>query len=188
MVSKYNEAAQSSGLTTQQAHAVVGNLFEENVASHLNSPEFQNFDIAVIGLGFHHFEDPALALKRLTERLKPETGTLLIIDFLPFRNEREMEAEHRARNPDSASDMPDMSATIKHDGFTYENMKKPFDDAGLEEFGWSVLPEPAVMEIRGVTRERTIFIARGRKPPTAFGKFRNWVGGMQDAIGGQMKY
>jgi len=48
----------------------------------LASPEFYNFDIAAVGLGFHHFDKPALAARRLAERLKTG-GVLLILDFLP---------------------------------------------------------------------------------------------------------
>jgi hypothetical protein len=77
MVQHYNEAARSSGLTPEQAHAVVGDLIgSEDPATELSGPEFYNFDVAAIGLGFHHFEDPPLAVKRLGERLKAETGVL----------------------------------------------------------------------------------------------------------------
>ena len=48
----------------------------------LASPEFFDFDIAAVGLGFHHFDDPKLAARRLAERLKPG-GVLMILDFLP---------------------------------------------------------------------------------------------------------
>lgn len=178
MVEVYNKAAQSSGLKPEQANAAVGDLIAEKVSDHLTGPEYENFDIAVIGLGFHHFEDPALSVKRLTERLKVETGVLLIVDFLPF------EAKSGAQHPEI--DMPDMQSTIKHNGFEREDMKKLYDDAGLEDFGWSVLEEPAVMEMKERTVHRTIFIARGRRPPTAWGKFRNWLGGLQESMGGQL--
>ena len=69
MVTHYNEAARSSGLTTEQAHAVVGDLIcPEEPAAELSGPEFYNFDVAAIGLGFHHFEDPPLAVKSNTRR------------------------------------------------------------------------------------------------------------------------
>jgi len=45
-------------------------------------PEFFNFDVVAVGLGFHHFDDPALAARRLAERLK-HGGVLTILDFLP---------------------------------------------------------------------------------------------------------
>lgn len=64
--------------------AYQGNLCvpeDPNPAS-LTSPEFYDFDIAAVGLGFHHFDDPKLAARRLAERLKVG-GVLMILDFLP---------------------------------------------------------------------------------------------------------
>ncbi|KAK5115436.1 hypothetical protein LTR85_009896 [Meristemomyces frigidus] len=168
MVEEYNKAALSSGLQHDQANAVVGDLFAEKIPEHLTGPRFQNFDIAVIGLGFHHFEDPALAVNRLVERLKPN-GVIVIVDFLPFDQERKREAELRAQNP--RADFPEMSHTIKHNGFERDGMEKLFTDAGLEDFGWNVLDEQAVMELPKGTVHRTIFVAKG-KPTDALGTFK----------------
>lgn len=44
--------------------------------------EFWGFDVAAVGLGFHHFDDPGLAAARLAARLRPG-GVLVILDFLP---------------------------------------------------------------------------------------------------------
>lgn len=65
-------------------YAYQGNLLDPNDPDprEFASFDFQLFDIAVVGLGFHHFDDPALAAKRLVERLRPG-GVLLILDFLP---------------------------------------------------------------------------------------------------------
>ena len=161
MVEKYNEAARSSGLSSEQANAVVGDLLADQVPEHLAGPDFQSFDVAVIGLGFHHFEDPALALKRLSERLRPGEGVLVIIDFLPFEHKDEQERKHREQNP--GADFPEMAHTIKHSGFTEPQMKQLYAEAGLQEFGFDVLPEPAVMELKTGTKERTIFIAKGKR-------------------------
>ncbi|KAK0833269.1 hypothetical protein LTR03_014929 [Friedmanniomyces endolithicus] len=193
MVEKYNEAALSSGLTTEQAHAVAGDLFAEKVSPQLSGPEFQLFDIAVIGLGFHHFEDPALAIKRLAERLKPETGVLVIVDFLPFADEVAREHQHQHQhqhsheNAHSAGEggASEMAHTIKHTGFTREGMEKLFADGGLEGFGGSVLDEPAVMEMESGRKERKVFVARGRRSATAWGKLRGWFGGLQEVMGGR---
>jgi SAM-dependent methyltransferase len=63
-------------------HAYQGNLCDPNDPSPraFASPEFSGFDVAAVGLGFHHFDDPALAARRLGERLKTG-GVLMIIDF-----------------------------------------------------------------------------------------------------------
>ena len=154
MVQRFNDTAQSSGLKFDQAHAVVGDLCGESVPDHLTTPEYYDFDIAAIGLGFHHFEDPQLAIKRLTERLKVGTGVLVIVDFLPFDGDKH--------------GMGEMQRTIKHSGFSRSTMGDLYEQAGLEDFKFDVLNEPAVMELKEGTRERSIFIARGRKQPTTW--------------------
>lgn len=87
MVEVYNTSAQNQGIPESEMHAVVGNLIDAKSPppAHLAGPEFHDFDIAVVGLGFHHFDDPALAAKRLAERLKPG-GVLMIVDFLPHEH------------------------------------------------------------------------------------------------------
>ncbi|KAM0722510.1 hypothetical protein Q7P37_001951 [Cladosporium fusiforme] len=194
MVKLYNEAARSSGLSVEQANAVVGDLLGAEVPAELSGSEWYGFDVAAIGLGFHHFEDPPLAVKRLAERLKPETGVLVIVDFLPFEQRsgnvhdhghgHEHGHSHEQQNQNTTA--PSTAHTIKHHGFTSQGIKRLFDAAGLEDFAFDVLPEPAVFDFPEGRKERTIFIAKGRKSPTVWGKLKGWVGGLQDAVGGQM--
>ncbi|KJY01117.1 hypothetical protein TI39_contig302g00005 [Zymoseptoria brevis] len=113
MVTKYNEAASSSGLTHEQAHAVVGDLFTQTVAPELCTSEWYNFDIAVIGLGFHHFEHPDLAIKRLAERLKPETGVLVIVDFLPFEASGHHHHHHHGHKHESQAESSSNSESVQ---------------------------------------------------------------------------
>jgi len=63
-------------------HAYQGNLCvsDDPSPAAFASPEFSNFDVAAVGLGFHHFDDPSLAARRLAERLKTG-GVLVILDF-----------------------------------------------------------------------------------------------------------
>lgn len=172
MVEKYNEAARQSGMTSDHCNAVVGDLFGETVPDHLTTPDLYQFDIAVIGLGFHHFENPTLAIKRLTERLKPGEGVLVIVDFLPFsKDDNTGGAQH----------------TIKTHGFGKEDMAKMYRDAGLEDFGFDVLSEPAVMEFESGTKERQVFIAKGKREKGVWGKLAGWVSNMQEASGQQFQ-
>ena len=162
MVTKYNEAARSSGLTEEQAHAVVGDLFSESgVPETFAGPEWHDFDIAVIGLGFHHFENPGLAAKRLASRLKTDTGVLVIVDFLPFDLKKDKESEAGAGN------FPDMQHTIKHNGFEPEHLRDLYTEAGFEDFDIVALKQPAVMELKSGTVHRTMFVAKARRSGTA---------------------
>jgi SAM-dependent methyltransferase len=83
MVSTFNTRVQDAGLSPQTVHAVHGNLFDKANPSpeEFSSPEWQNFDIATVGFGFHHFEDVVHSARQLKERLRPG-GVLVINDFL----------------------------------------------------------------------------------------------------------
>lgn len=87
MVKEYNTSARNQGIPESEMLAVQGNLLDANKPSPLElaGKEFFEFDIAAVGLGFHHFDDPALAAKRLAERLKTG-GVLFIVDFLPHQH------------------------------------------------------------------------------------------------------
>lgn len=168
MVEAYNNAAAATtstdtrGATKQRMHAVVGDLCGPTVTSNLlpsapDAHEYTNFDIAVVGLGFHHFESPSRSLSRLGERLRPHTGVLVIVDFLPF-------TKHLNRPDGQRVDFPEMQHTIKHAGFTIQQMRDLFEDAGFVDFDMAVLEdEPAVMELKTGTVERTLFVAKGRR-------------------------
>jgi SAM-dependent methyltransferase len=94
MVSVYNRNAHNQGLTPDFMSSSVGNLLDPADPSPADfaDPEWFNFDLAVVGLGFHHFEDPTLAAARLAERLKPG-GVLMIIDFMPHAHHGKIEAD-----------------------------------------------------------------------------------------------
>ena len=84
MVAEYNKAAANQGIQSSEMHAVIGNLNSPSDPSppSLSSVEFFNFDIAAVGFGFHHFDNPVFTAKQLVGRLKPG-GVLFIVDFLP---------------------------------------------------------------------------------------------------------
>ncbi|OAP56927.1 hypothetical protein AYL99_09039 [Fonsecaea erecta] len=109
---------------TLTAHAVVGNLLDpkDPSPSHLSSPEFFNFDLVVVGLGYHHFQDIPLATKRLVERLRPG-GIFLILDFVTHAMEKSSDpVMQRSVN------------TVAHAGFSEEELRSYFEDAGLTDF------------------------------------------------------
>ena len=95
MVSTFNSRASDQGLDTLTWHAVVGNLFDAepyvvddesgekiNGRDFLDDPKFKDFDVCIVGLGFHHFDNFVRCLRILSERVK-KGGIVGIVDMLP---------------------------------------------------------------------------------------------------------
>ncbi|KAK4125120.1 S-adenosyl-L-methionine-dependent methyltransferase [Parathielavia appendiculata] len=151
MVATYNTRAENQGLAASEMHAYQGNLCvpdDPNPAA-FASPEFFNFDVAAVGLGFHHFDDPSLAARRLAERLNTG-GVLMIVDFMPHGTP---DASHPAAH------------TITHHGFSKDHIRRIFEEAGVgRDFA---LEEMAVVfhieKENGAVVRRNLFIARGTK-------------------------
>ncbi|KAJ0296164.1 hypothetical protein COL516b_011916 [Colletotrichum fioriniae] len=102
-------------------HAYQGNLTDPSdpspAAFNSDDGRFRDFDVAGVGLGFHHFEDPELSARRLVERLRPG-GVFIILDFLPHEKmDHALPAAH----------------TVMHHGFSEERMRAIFEQAGA---GW----------------------------------------------------
>lgn len=129
--------------------ARVGNLFSDTPDDSLQGEELHNFDLAVVGLGFHHFPSHILALQRLAERLK-RGGVLLILDFTP-ENELLSEEERRHRHDVSAS------------GFSESDMADLFEKAGLKDAKYTVMEEPVEMRRPNRTFTKKVFMARAVK-------------------------
>jgi 2-polyprenyl-3-methyl-5-hydroxy-6-metoxy-1,4-benzoquinol methylase len=141
MVSQYNTRfATATGFS---AKAVLGNLLKPEVPAELKTEEFSNFDIAIISLGFHHFEDTDLAMQRLSERLRPG-GVLVIVDFITHAPEHHHSASH----------------TVAHHGFSEEGLQALFERAGLQDFGLVKKEEHVLIK----DSPRTVFLGRGVKP------------------------
>ena len=79
-----------------------------------DDPAYSAFDIAAVCLALHHVDDPALAIRRLAERVRPG-GVLVVVDFLRHTG---LVSSHPARK------------SVAHDGFAVEDVKKMFEDAG----------------------------------------------------------
>lgn len=148
MVREYNARATSQGFSPSEMFATAGNLLDPSGPSaSLLGPDFHDFDLAVSSMAFHHLENPALATKRLVERLKPGTGVILIIDSLPH----------------SMEDVPhEFVPIIAHHGFSKDNMETLFKEAGCDNFDFVVVEEPVKMG-DDMKMERQAFMARGRR-------------------------
>ncbi|KFH41271.1 putative methyltransferase -like protein [Hapsidospora chrysogenum ATCC 11550] len=151
MVEAYNAKAKLEGAFPDKREAHLGNLIDPSDPSPaaFSDPKFSNFDLAGVGAGFHHFDDPALAARRLAERLRPG-GVLFIMDFMP----REIDEGMRSHG-------------VTHHGFSEGQMRSVFEGAGVGgEFRFKELAEPFVMHNAngdGKHKSLRMFFARGSK-------------------------
>jgi SAM-dependent methyltransferase len=137
--------------------------------------KFSGFDLAVVGLGFHHFDDPDLAAKRLAARLKPG-GVLMIIDFLPHaphgsgaeggghdhhhHHHHHQGDGHQGADIEVATDEKALK-TVTHHGFSEERIREVFVGAGTgKDF---VLEDMGQVKFGEKHGKRTLFLARGTK-------------------------
>lgn len=185
MAAEYNTAAQNQGIPPSEMHAHVGNLIDSHTTPPVSfsGPEFHEFDLAVVGLGFHHFEEPALATRRLAERLK-EGGVLCVIDFLPHahvggsgsghghKHEHNHGHVHRDERRDGDLDKGERddsredgaAHTVKHMGFSEAQIRTMFEEAGVGRgFSYVTVGKGVVFGPEESKMERSVFMARGEK-------------------------
>jgi SAM-dependent methyltransferase len=133
MVNEYNARAEREGVA-MRAHT--GNLAskDDEAPVAFAGPEFFDFDVVAVGLGFHHFSDPVLAACRLSTRLK-RGGKLVIIDNVSEDN-----------------------------GFTRESAEQMFRDAGVaKDFDFSVIDRELQIGRGPAAWKQRVFVARGSK-------------------------
>ncbi|KAG0636333.1 S-adenosyl-L-methionine-dependent methyltransferase [Tuber brumale] len=145
MVEKFNEKVKNQGIPKEEMRAVVADLCADELDPSLSDPEYHNFDVIVCGFAFHHFSNVQLATKRLVERLKPNTGVLLVIDFKshpPHPDHITNHGGHAHHGGHQHSDhggqgkrATELKAqdTVAHGGFSQEDMRKVFEGTGLVE-------------------------------------------------------
>ena len=162
MISLYNSRAQNQGLYESEMHAYQGDICTPPSPppdpSSSTPPtdlfpdaKFYGFDIAAVGLGFHHFQSPSYAALQLSRRLRPG-GVLFIVDFLPHD---EMAHGHAAKH------------TVMHHGFSEDEIRTIFTGAGCgKDFAMTELGRGVVFDRLGEDRKnvkRHVFLARGTK-------------------------
>jgi SAM-dependent methyltransferase len=189
MVSEYNTGALNQGIPADEMRAVVGNLIDASPSPELDGEEYFGFDVAAVGLGFHHFTDPGRAASRLAERLR-EGGTLFIVDFLPHthwggghghghghgggghehvhgeRNAKGKGHDHgKAEGETTEEDKKEIEKRgVTHMGFSEQEARTIFENAGVgKDFEYVVLGKGIVFSKEGREMRREVFIARGRK-------------------------
>ncbi|KAM0152503.1 hypothetical protein ACHAPC_006359 [Botrytis cinerea] len=172
MVSQYNARASNQGLSPSEMFAHQGNLLSSEPAPELEIEELYQFDIAVVGLGFHHFSNPSLAARKIGERLK-KGGILAVVDFEShdgYGNPHGHGHEHGHEHHEQLNEQAEQAReTVTHHGFSEEEIKKIFVDAGVgADFGYMVLGKGIVFHGTGVEggrkdMKRAVFMARGVK-------------------------
>jgi len=186
MVSEFNTLAFNQGLSPSEMHAYVGNLISPSPSEEFKDEKFYDFDIAVVGLGFHHFDDPKLATERLAKRLK-RGGVLMIIDFLPHESfdghshghshgPGHQHGEKKKKDDDdehavvmTQKEMTSAQHTVSHHGFKLEDVKSMFENAGVGKEFEAVELGDGVVFARSDGQEtrqdfkRSVFMARGFK-------------------------
>lgn len=146
------------GLSKDEMVAHQGNLCDASDANPapFSGPSFHDFDVATVGLGFHHFDDPELAAQRLAARLRPG-GILFILDFLVHGQGHGHGGDHI---PSAAA------ATVMHHGFSEETIKSVFEGAGVGgDFGLVEIGtiSPGFRDAEGKEAVKRVFLARGTK-------------------------
>jgi SAM-dependent methyltransferase len=184
MVAEYNSSALNQGIPPSEMYAVTGNLIAEQEDKALERKEYFDFDIAAVGLGFHHFAVPALAARRLSERLK-KGGVLFIVDFLPHEHwdgsahghghgghghghgHGNHEGEGKGKGHDKVKDLKEEMEKrgVTHMGFSEDDVRTLFEKAGVgEDFEYVVIGKGVVFtKENGDAMKREVFMARGRK-------------------------
>ena len=152
MVERFNELAASSKIPSiRNSRAIEGNLLtDDELPVQLKEPKFYDFDIAAIGVGLHHFDNPAKAIGRLAERLRVG-GVLLIVDFVEEEGEQ-------GKLPTGAEH------TVRKHGFSEREMKEMMEGHGLTGFGWKEMPERLELKFQeDKPTSRKGFLARAQK-------------------------
>lgn len=152
MVNEYNKNAEQNGYSNKMS-ARTGDLLTDPVPTELSGPEYFGFDVVVISMALHHFDDAGKALRYLGDRLKTG-GTCIIIDNVPDHL-----SDHHHNHV-----LGEAAHTVKTHGFTMEQMRDLFTNAGMEaNFGYQVLDEPAVFQMNGKSFSKTLFLARAQR-------------------------
>ena len=168
MLEQYSTLLSSSHPSLHLTTALA-NFCSETPDAAISGPEFYDFDVAGVALGFHHFNNPSLCISNLFSRLT-NGGVCFIVDWLPkdIAPSEHIGSQHAHPNSSDSKETDTeewkkMQKTIKTNGFSEEDMRNFFEGAGFVEFGFVVLEESFVLQMNGKEVKKTGFIAKGRK-------------------------
>lgn len=164
LVEQYNKSARSHGVPESQMFAIEGDLAVPlTEASHpsLGSSDFFQFDLIVISMALHHIEVPKVLIERLVERLN-DGGVIVIVDFTLSQEGRQTQQPSKESHSLQGNKDHPAAHTVRHNGFSKEDMDTMLRGAGCNEIGYLMLDEPSKVpaEIGG---QKQLFFARGKK-------------------------
>lgn len=181
MLAEFRQNAKTIGLSDKMV-GYKADLLADSEPEEFSGPEYHDFDVIAVSMALHHFEQPDVALRRLASRLK-KGGSFMIIDLVPSAGSDHGHGHghghshshghshghghghnHGQHHDNSAQEFPrDGAHTVKTHGFSAEEMKKLFADAGLDSrFDYEVIPDQLKWEKPEKTYYKTIFIARAQ--------------------------
>lgn len=178
MIEQYNKNAENTGFADKMS-ARTGDLLADNVPAELSGPEYNDFDVVVVSMALHHFQDPAKALKALGARLK-KNGVFIILDLLPEESSghdhHHHHHHHHGHSHGHSHDHPPQhnsqhdgfpegtGETIGVFGFDSDTLKGMFENAGFSvNYGYEVIDEPFVFTLEGKTYSKTVFAAKAQR-------------------------
>lgn len=154
--------------------AIVADLCADEADLVVSGPEYYDFDVAISTLALHHFNNVPLAIKRIVERLKQKTGVLLIIDFRthePIQHHKHHHHQEHDKPQSKLMSFHDGAHTVTHAGFSEEDIKRWYEEAGLVDVeivdvgpgtGTTIVVEgPNTGETSEL--QRSVFMAKGRR-------------------------
>lgn len=171
MLEKYDATVSKLGLSTNEMMGVRGDLLGDAVQTEpsLSEKELSNFDLIAVSMALHHFEDPALSMKKLVSRLKTG-GTILIIDWAPLDGSTPAQKAYQeelkiSKEPEDMA-MSEAEKASRHtismpDGFTEQQMTDLFEQGGCTEVRWKLADE--LSSIVRASKKSQLFWARATK-------------------------
>ncbi|KAJ9633423.1 hypothetical protein H2204_006973 [Knufia peltigerae] len=150
MVTEYNKWASQNGLDPSEAYAHQCDLLDDDEFKAMSDQQREaeqlvtNFDVVVVGSALHHVDDQVKLLSRLAGCLV-SGGVCVVLDKAP--------------DPDSDGNETDMMR--QPNGYTEQDMRKMYSDAGLGRGFEYTLLAPVEFTLHGRLVKATGFIARG---------------------------
>lgn len=156
MVAEYNKWARDTGFGPEKVQAYEYDLLAEDSSKGLPGQiSLSDFHIVIVSMALHHVSDPVKLLSRLAQCLR-KGGVCVILDRVPESTSTTTpEAE-------LSSSQAEVLQTINKFGFSEEEMRRLFREAGLgHDVDYVLIERQFEAEFMGKHLSIAGFIARG---------------------------